>query len=83
MVSCGNFLAVLEFSSCGTVFSSGGVWAWPLGSMQDLSSPTRDRTLAVEARSLNHWTSRDVPGAVLDEWWGQKQGCSEWSRRER
>ena len=54
-----------------------------LCSMQDLHSPTWDQTLAVEARSLNHWNSRDVPGAGLDEWWGQKQGCSEWSRTER
>ena len=25
--------------------------------MRDLSSPTRDRTPAVEVRSLNHWTA--------------------------
>ena len=31
--------------------------------MQDLSSPTRDRTraLAVEALSPNHWTAREIP----------------------
>ena len=31
--------------------------------MQDLSSLTRDRICApvVEAQSLNHWTTRDIP----------------------
>ena len=29
--------------------------------MQDLRSPTRDRTCAVKARSPNHWTAREVP----------------------
>ena len=33
--------------------------------MWDLSSPTRDRTCAPcsERRSLNHWTTEEVPGA--------------------
>ena len=36
-------------------------------SMQDLSSPTRDRAAppAVEAHSLNHWTAREVPVLVI------------------
>ena len=29
--------------------------------MQDLRSPTRDRTCAVTASSPNHWTTREVP----------------------
>ena len=31
--------------------------------MWDLSSPTRDQTqaLRIEKRSLNHWTTREVP----------------------
>ena len=35
--------------------------------MWDLSSPTRARTHApcVEAQSLNHWTSREVPYSLL------------------
>ena len=49
-------------------------FGWLCG-MQDLSSPTRDWTLVVEVRSLNHWTSRDVPGAALDEWWGQSKAA--------
>ena len=33
---------------------------WP-HSRQDLSSPTRNQTCAVEGQSLNHWTAREVP----------------------
>ena len=38
-----------------------------LHGMCDLSSPTRDRTLApaLEAPSLNHWTAREVPEPIL------------------
>ena len=38
-------------------------WNKGPGSLQDLSSPTRDQTMrpAVEAQSLNHWTAREVP----------------------
>ena len=35
------------------VFRPWGMW--------DLSSPTRDRTLCIRRRSLNHWTIREVP----------------------
>ena len=44
--------------------------------MQDLSSPTRDRTCipCIGNRILNHWTSREVPGchflcAQLSDLW--------------
>ena len=35
--------------------------------MWDLISPTRDgtRAPAVEVRSLNHWTAREVPRKVI------------------
>ena len=36
--------------------------------LQDPDSPTRDwtRTMAVKARSLNHWTTREFPGIIQD-----------------
>ncbi|XP_032467668.1 ras-related protein R-Ras isoform X1 [Phocoena sinus] len=42
-------------------------WAAP-GGMWSLSSPTRDGTWApaLTARSLNHWTTREVPGTSLE-----------------
>ena len=38
--------------------------------MWDLSSLTRDRTCtpAVEAQSLNHWTTREVPQRIFNVW---------------
>ena len=33
--------------------------------MQDLSSPTRDQTRAGEARSPNHWPTREFPRFVV------------------
>ena len=40
-----------------------------LCSMQDLCSPTRDQTCApaVEDRSLNHWTTREVPPSTFSD----------------
>ena len=37
------------------------------GSLQDLSSPTRDQTLdlVVKAQSLNLWTARELPRQFL------------------
>ena len=39
---------------------------WPRG-MWDLSSPTRDRTRTpcIGRQSLNHWTAREVPIALV------------------
>ena len=36
--------------------------------MQDLSSPTRDRTPALGAQSLNHWTAREVPRPSISKY---------------
>ena len=38
-----------------------------LRSVWDLSSLTRDRTPAVEAWSLNHQTTREVPGGAVSK----------------
>ena len=56
-------------------------WNKDPGSLQDLSSPTRDQTMrpTVEAQSLNHWTAREVPWlSILTRllW------CMEFSRQE-
>ena len=38
-----------------------------LGGMWDLSSPTRDqtRTPCIGRRSLNHWTTKEVPEVLI------------------
>ena len=61
------------FLKCWLEFTSETIWAWrflfsffflaPLRSMQDLVPPPgiKPTPPAVETRSLNHWTAREVP----------------------
>ena len=55
-----NFKVFIEFATILLLFYV--LVFWPQG-MWDLSSPTRDgiRTPCIGRRSLNHWTTREVP----------------------
>ena len=59
-------MCMLSHFSCVQLF---GILLWPLHSMWDLCSLTRDRTipLPLEVQNLSHWTAREIPLFFLDQ----------------